>query len=194
MSKRIEREWAGRTLAIETDKVAKQADGAVLIHYGETVVLVTAVAAREVKERMDFFPLLVNYIEMTYAAGRIPGGFFKREGRPTDREVLSSRLIDRGIRPLFPKGFLNETQVVATVLSADQQNDPSILGIIGASVALQQAQHRVRANDRRAGGKAAVAGGFDQVVPAIGECGAVADPAISAAAVGQNRVPDGRCG
>jgi polyribonucleotide nucleotidyltransferase len=137
MSKKIEREWAGRTLAIETDRVAKQADGAVLVQYGETVVLVTAVAAREVKEKMDFFPLLVNYIEMTYAAGRIPGGFFKREGRPTDREVLSSRLIDRGIRPLFPKGFLNETQVVATVLSADQQNDPSILGIIGASIALQ---------------------------------------------------------
>ena len=137
MTQKVEREWAGRTLAIETDRVAKQADGAVLVHYGETVVLVTAVAVREVKEKMDFFPLLVNYIEMTYAAGRIPGGFFKREGRPTDREVLSSRLIDRGIRPLFPKGFLNETQVVATVLSADQENDPSVLGIIGASAALQ---------------------------------------------------------
>ena len=137
MHKILEREWAGRTLSIETDKIAKQADGAVLVRYGETVVLVTAVAVREVKERMDFFPLLVNYVEMTYAAGRIPGGFFKREGRPTDREVLSSRLIDRGIRPLFPKGFLNETQVVATVLSSDQQGDPSILGIIGASTALQ---------------------------------------------------------
>jgi polyribonucleotide nucleotidyltransferase len=137
MDKNVVREWAGRTLSIETEKVAKQADGAVLVRYGETVVLVTAVAAREVKEKMDFFPLLVNYVEMTYAAGRIPGGFFKREGRPTDREVLSSRLIDRGIRPLFPKGFLNETQVVATVLSSDQQSDPSILGIIGASAALQ---------------------------------------------------------
>ena len=137
MQKKIETEWAGRTLSIETEKVAKQADGAVLAHYGETVVLVTAVAVREVKEKMDFFPLLVNYVEMTYAAGRIPGGFFKREGRPTDREVLSSRLIDRGIRPLFPKGFLNETQVVATVLSSDQQIDPSILSIIGASAALQ---------------------------------------------------------
>ena len=137
MQKKIEKEWAGRTLSIETEKVAQQADGAVLVRYGETVVLVTAVAAREVKERMDFFPLLVNYVEMTYAAGRIPGGFFKREGRPTDREVLSSRLIDRGIRPLFPKGFLNETQVVATVLSSDQQSEPSILGIIGASAALQ---------------------------------------------------------
>jgi polyribonucleotide nucleotidyltransferase len=137
MYKKIEREWAGRTLTIETDKVAKQADGAVLIHYGETVVLVTAVTNREEKEGADFFPLLVNYMEMTYAAGRIPGGFFKREGRPTDREILSSRLIDRGIRPLFPKGFHNDTQVVATVLSADRQNDPSILGIIGASAALQ---------------------------------------------------------
>lgn len=137
MHKIVEREWAGRTLTIETDKIAKQADGAVLVRYGETVVLVTAVAVREVKERMDFFPLLVNYVEMTYAAGRIPGGFFKREGRPTDREVLSSRVIDRGIRPLFPKGFLNETQVVATVLSSDQQSDPAILGIIGASAALQ---------------------------------------------------------
>jgi polyribonucleotide nucleotidyltransferase len=137
MYKKIEREWAGRTLVIETDKVAKQADGAVLIHYGETVVLVTAVTNREEKEGADFFPLLVNYMEMTYAAGRIPGGFFKREGRPTDREILSSRLIDRGIRPLFPKGFHNDTQVVATVLSADRQNDPSILGIIGASAALQ---------------------------------------------------------
>jgi polyribonucleotide nucleotidyltransferase len=137
MHKKISREWAGRTLTIEADKVAKQADGAVLVHYGETIVLVTAVATREAKEGADFFPLLVNYIEMTYAAGRIPGGFFKREGRPTDREVLSSRLIDRGIRPLFPPGFHSDTQVIATVLSADQQNDPSLLGIIGASAALQ---------------------------------------------------------
>ncbi len=137
MYKKIEREWAGRTLAIEIDKVAKQADGAVLLHYGETVVLVTAVANREPKEGADFFPLLANYVEMTYAAGRIPGGFFKREGRPTDREILSSRFIDRGIRPLFPKGFRNDTQVVATVLSSDRQNDPSILGIIGASIALE---------------------------------------------------------
>jgi polyribonucleotide nucleotidyltransferase len=135
--KKIEREWAGRTLTIEIDKVAKQADGAVLVHYGETVVLVTAVANRETKEGQDFFPLLANYVEMTYAAGRIPGGFFKREGRPTEREIISSRIIDRGIRPLFPKGFRSDTQVVATVLSADRQSDPSILGIIGASLALE---------------------------------------------------------
>lgn len=136
MYRRIEREWGGRMLAVEVDKVARQADGAVLVHYGETVVLVTAVATREPKEGADFFPLMANYVEMTYAAGKIPGGFFKREGRPTDREILSSRLIDRGIRPLFPKGFCCETQVVATVLSADRQNDPAILGIIGASAAL----------------------------------------------------------
>ncbi|UCC66007.1 MAG: polyribonucleotide nucleotidyltransferase [Deltaproteobacteria bacterium] len=137
MGKRVEKEWAGRRLSIETEKVAKQADSAVLVQYGETVVLVTTVASRDTKEGTDFFPLLVNYMEMTFAGGRIPGGFFKREGRPTDREILSSRLIDRGIRPLFPKGFLSETQVIATVLSADQQNDPSVLGMIGASAALQ---------------------------------------------------------
>ncbi|MBW2038653.1 MAG: polyribonucleotide nucleotidyltransferase [Deltaproteobacteria bacterium] len=137
MKKKVDREWAGRHLSIETEGVARQADGAILVQYGETVVLVTAVSNREPREGVDFFPLTVNYIEMTYAAGRIPGGFFKREGRPTAREILSSRLIDRSIRPLFPKGFLNETQVIATVLSADQQNDPSILGMIGASAALQ---------------------------------------------------------
>ena len=137
MYTKLEQEWAGQTLVIEVERVAKQADGAVLVHYGETVVLVTAVTEREEKRDKDFFPLTVNYMEMTYAAGRIPGGFFKREGRPTEREVLSSRLIDRGIRPLFPKGIRNETQVIATVLSADRQNDPAILGIIGASAALQ---------------------------------------------------------
>jgi len=136
MENKVQREWAGRTLSIETERVAKQADGAVLAQYGETIVLVTAVADRERREGTDFFPLTVNYIEMTYAAGRIPGGFFKREGRPTTREILSSRLIDRSVRPLFPEGFLNETQLIATVLSADQQNDPSILGMIGASAAL----------------------------------------------------------
>jgi polyribonucleotide nucleotidyltransferase len=136
MGNKVQREWAERTLSIETERVAKQADGAVIAQYGETIVLVTAVADRERREGTDFFPLTVNYIEMTYAAGRIPGGFFKREGRPTTREVLSSRLIDRSIRPLFPEGFLNETQLIATVLSADQQNDPSILGMIGASAAL----------------------------------------------------------
>lgn len=129
-------EWAGRELVIETDEVARQSDGAVLVKYGETVVLVTAVSSREPKEGLDFLPLLVNYLEMTFAAGRIPGGFFKREGRPTELEILSSRLIDRSIRPLFPKGYNYDTQVIATVLSVDQENDPSFLSIIGASAAL----------------------------------------------------------
>ena len=137
MGERISIELAGRNLILETGTVACQADGSVLVTYGETVVLVTAVASKEEREEADFFPLLVNYIEMTYAAGRIPGGFFKREGRPTDQEILNSRIIDRSIRPLFPAGFLGDTQVIATVLSVDQENDPSILGIIGASAALE---------------------------------------------------------
>jgi polyribonucleotide nucleotidyltransferase len=126
----------GRTLSIETGKLAKQANGAVAIQYGETVVLVTVVCSEEERKNIDFIPLTVNYQEMTFAAGRIPGGFIKREGRPSDRETLISRLIDRPVRPLFPKGFKRETQIIATVLSADQENDPAILGMIGASAAL----------------------------------------------------------
>jgi polyribonucleotide nucleotidyltransferase len=129
-------ELGGRTLSIETGKLAKQANGAVAVQYGETIVLVTTVCSEEERKNIDFLPLTVNYLEMTFAAGRIPGGFFKREGRPSDRETLISRLIDRPIRPLFPKGFRRETQIVATVLSADQENDPAILGMIGASAAL----------------------------------------------------------
>jgi polyribonucleotide nucleotidyltransferase len=129
-------DFGGRPFSIETGKVAKQANGAVLVQYGETVVLVTAVMADKKREGIDFMPLTVHYLEMTYAAGRIPGGFFKREGRPSDRETLISRFIDRPLRPLFPKGFQNEVQIIATVLSADQDNDPSILGMIGASSAL----------------------------------------------------------
>ena len=126
----------GRPFSVETGKVAKQANGSVMVQYGETVVLVTAVTSEKKREGLDFIPLTVNYQEMTYAAGRIPGGFFKREGRPTDRETLISRFIDRPLRPLFPKGFQNEIQIIATVLSADEDNDPSILGMIGASSAL----------------------------------------------------------
>jgi polyribonucleotide nucleotidyltransferase len=129
-------EMAGRTLSIETGKLAKQANGAVAVQYEETVVLVTAVCSEEERKNIDFIPLTVNYQEMTFAAGRIPGGFIKREGRPSDRETLISRLIDRPVRPLFPKGFKRETQIIATVLSADQENDPAILGMIGASAAL----------------------------------------------------------
>jgi polyribonucleotide nucleotidyltransferase len=135
MEHSITTELAGRTLTIKTGGVAKQADGSVLVQYGDTVVLVTAVADRRPTEK-DFFPLVVNYQEMSYAAGRFPGGFFKREGRPTEREILTSRFIDRPLRPLFQKGFRNETQIIATVLSADQENDPGLLGILGASTAL----------------------------------------------------------
>ncbi len=136
MVQQFQIDFGGKPFSIETGKVAKQANGAVVVRYGETVVLVTAVSSEEKREGIDFLPLTVNYLEMTYAAGRIPGGFFKREGRPTDREILISRFIDRPLRPLFPKGFQNETQIIATVLSADSDHDPSILGMIGASTAL----------------------------------------------------------
>jgi polyribonucleotide nucleotidyltransferase len=136
MVQKLQIDFGGRPFSIETGRVAKQANGSVLVQYGETVVLVTAVTAEKRREGVDFLPLTVNYLEMTYAAGRIPGGFFKREGRPSDRETLISRFIDRPLRPLFPKGFQNEIQVIATVLSADQDNDPAILGMIGASSAL----------------------------------------------------------
>jgi polyribonucleotide nucleotidyltransferase len=136
MNQKLQIDFGGRPFSIETGKVAKQANGSVMVQYGETVVLVTAVTSEKKREGLDFIPLTVNYLEMTYAAGRIPGGFFKREGRPSDRETLISRFIDRPLRPLFPKGFQNEIQIIATVLSADQDNDPSILGMIGASSAL----------------------------------------------------------
>jgi len=128
--------WGGRRLILETGKIARQADGAVLATYGDTTVLCTAVASRQVKPGQDFFPLTVNYQEKTFAAGKIPGGFFKREGRPSEKETLTSRLIDRPIRPLFAPGFLNETQVVCTVLSHDLENDPDIVALVGASAAL----------------------------------------------------------
>jgi polyribonucleotide nucleotidyltransferase len=136
MEQKMSIEFGGRTLSIETGKIAKQANGAVAVQYGETIVLVTAVCSEEERKNIDFVPLTVNYLEMTFAAGRIPGGFFKREGRPSDRETLISRLIDRPIRPLFPKGFNRETQIIATVMSADQENDPAAMGMIGASAAL----------------------------------------------------------
>ena len=136
MNQKLQIEFGGRPFSIETGKVAKQANGSVMVQYGETVVLVTAVTSEKKREGLDFIPLTVNYLEMTYAAGKIPGGFFKREGRPSDRETLISRFIDRPLRPLLPKGFQNEIQIIATVLSADQDNDPSILAMIGASSAL----------------------------------------------------------
>ncbi|MGA1874328.1 MAG: polyribonucleotide nucleotidyltransferase [bacterium] len=136
MEKRVQAEWAKRTLTISTGLMAKQANGAVTVQYGDTVVLVTAVCEAKEREGGDFFPLTVNYLEKSYAAGKIPGGFFKREGRPTEKETLTSRLIDRPLRPLFPDGFRNEVQIIAIVLSADLENDPDILSIIGASAAL----------------------------------------------------------
>ncbi len=128
--------WGGRRLTLETGRIARQADGAVLATYGETTVLCTAVAMKQAKANQDFFPLTVNYQEKTFAAGKIPGGFFKREGRPSEKETLVSRLIDRPIRPLFVSGFRNETQVVCTVLSHDLENDPDIVALVGSSAAL----------------------------------------------------------
>ncbi|SEQ51167.1 polyribonucleotide nucleotidyltransferase [Faunimonas pinastri] len=133
---RVEIDWAGRKLVLESGKIARQADGAVLATYGETTVLATVVSAREAKPGQDFFPLTVNYQEKAYAAGRIPGGFFKREGRPSEKETLVSRLIDRPIRPLFADGYKNETQVVITVLSHDLENDPDIVAMVASSAAL----------------------------------------------------------
>ncbi|MBA4801197.1 MAG: polyribonucleotide nucleotidyltransferase [Euryhalocaulis sp.] len=129
-------EWAGRELTLETGRMARQATGAVVATYGDTKVLATVVAEPKAKEGFDFFPLTVNYIEKTYAAGKIPGGYFKREGRPTEKETLTSRLIDRPIRPLFAKGFKNDTQVMIHVLSHDLENDPDIVSLVAASAAL----------------------------------------------------------
>ncbi len=134
--KRKSIEWGGRKLTLETGRIARQADGAVLATYGETVVLATVVAEKSPKPGLDFFPLTVNYQERTYAAGKIPGGFFKREGRPSEKETLVSRLIDRPIRPLFVKGFKHETQVVITVLAHDLENDPDIVAMVATSAAL----------------------------------------------------------
>ncbi len=133
---RKEIEWGGRPLVLESGKIARQADGAVMATYGETKVLCTVVYDKAPKPGLDFFPLSVHYQEKTFAAGKIPGGFFKREGRPAEKEILTSRLIDRPIRPLFAKGFRNETQVICTVLSHDLQNDPDIVAMIGTSAAL----------------------------------------------------------
>ena len=170
---RVELDWGGRKLTLETGRVARQADGAVLATYGETTVLATVVAAKQPKEGIDFLPLTVNYTEKYYAAGKIPGGYFKREGRPTEKETLTSRLIDRPIRPLFVDGWRCDTQVIVTVLSHDMENDPDIVGDgrrLRRADALRRALHgpdrrrprrlhrrRVRAqsDDRRDDGKPA---------------------------------------
>src|SRR3982751_4419188 len=133
---RVGLDWGGRELVLETGKIARQADGAVLAKYGETTVLATVVSAKQPKEGIDFLPLTCNFQEKFYAAGRIPGGYFKREGRPTERETLVSRLIDRPIRPLFAEGYRCDTQVIVTVLSHDLENDPDIVAMVASSAAL----------------------------------------------------------
>src|SRR5499426_2141865 len=133
---RVELDWGGRKLVLETGKIARQADGAVVATYGESKVLAAVVAAKEPREGVDFLPLTVDYQEKFYAAGRIPGGYFKREGRPTEKETLVSRLIDRPVRPLFAEGWRNETQVIVTTLSHDLENDPDVLAMIASSAAL----------------------------------------------------------
>src|SRR5947209_13597847 len=136
MSHTVEIDLHGSKVSIETGKVAKQANGSVVVRSGDSVVLVTACSAEKPKPGASFFPLTVDYREYTYAAGKIPGGFIKREGRLSEKEVLTSRLIDRPIRPLFPEGFLHETQIIAMVLSADPEQDPNSLAIAGAAAAL----------------------------------------------------------
>src|ERR687889_14193 len=136
MAHAVELDLAGRTLRLETGRVAKQADGSIWASYGDTVVLATAVASQTAKPGIDFLPLTVDYQEKTYAAGKIPGGYFKREGRPSEKEVLTSRLIDRPLRPLFPEGYYFETQVITSVLSADQTGASDVVGITAASAAL----------------------------------------------------------
>jgi polyribonucleotide nucleotidyltransferase len=137
MYRKLEIQLAGRTLSLETGRLAKQSHGAVLAQYGETVVLATVVSAYQSRDKIDFLPLTVDYQEKTFAAGRIPGGFFKREGRPTEKEILTSRLIDRAMRPLFPKGYDKETQIVVNVLSIDRENDSDTLALIATSAALE---------------------------------------------------------
>src|SRR5690554_526465 len=129
-------QYGQHTVVLETGEIARQASGAVLVSIDDTVVLATVVAAKTAKSGQDFFPLTVDYVEKTYAAGRIPGGFFKREGRPSEKEILTSRLIDRPLRPLFPEGFYNEVQIVATVMSSNNEVDSDIPAMVGASAAL----------------------------------------------------------
>ena len=136
MSHTISLEINKRTLSVEVGRMAKQADGSAVVRYGDTMMLVTATSRKELKEGKDFLPLIVDYRENTYSAGKIPGGFFKREGRPSEREILMARLIDRPIRPLFPEGYFYDTQIVGLLLSADLESEPDTLGVIGASCAL----------------------------------------------------------
>src|SRR5688572_2120729 len=139
MIQRLERQFAGRTLSLEVGRMAKLAHGSCLVQFGDTVVL-CAVTVDDKPTRLPFFPLTVEYRERTYAAGKIPGGFFKREGRPSEKEILSARQVDRPIRPLFPDGFLHDTQIACFILSADQENDADVLALLGTSVALNMSK------------------------------------------------------
>ena len=139
MTKKIERQFAGRSLSLETGRMAKLAQGSCLVQFGDTVVL-CAVTVQDNPTHLPFFPLTIEYREKSYAAGKIPGGFFKREGRPGEKEILSARMIDRPIRPLFPDGFMHETQVACFILSADQENDADVIALLGASVALNMSK------------------------------------------------------
>jgi len=136
-SNKFEFEFLGKTVTIEVGRVARQANGSALVRCGDTVILVTAVVSKEAREGIDFFPLTVDYQEKFYAAGRIPGGFFKREARPSGKATLTARLIDRPVRPLFPEGFRNDLHIVATTLSVDGENEPDVWALVGASCALQ---------------------------------------------------------
>ena len=140
MEVKVQTDIGGKILSIETGKVAKQAHGAAMVRLGDTMILATVVEAKPLDEEQDFFPLLVDYREKAYAAGKIPGGFFKREGRPSEKETVSARLIDRTLRPLFPEGYFNEVQIMVMVLSSDQENDADVLGLIGASTALSMSE------------------------------------------------------
>ena len=139
MTKKIERQFAGRSQSLETGRMAKLAQGSCLVQFGDTVVL-CAVTVQDNPTHLPFFPLTIEYREKSYAAGKIPGGFFKREGRPGEKEILSARMIDRPIRPLFPDGFMHETQVACFILSADQENDADVIALLGASVALNMSK------------------------------------------------------
>ena len=150
MPEEFEVEIGGRTMRFEVGELAQQANGSVLTRYGDTTVLTTAVMAKQPREGIDFFPLLVDYEERQYAVGRIPGGWFKREGRPTEAATLAARMVDRPLRPLFPEGFRNDVQVVATVLSVETDNEPDIAALNGASAALCISVYRRRSRGRRA--------------------------------------------
>src|SRR6187551_3905707 len=175
--------FGGKELSIETGRMAKQADGSVVVRYGDTVVLVTAVASSTIRPGVDFMPLTVDYLEKTYAGGRIPGGYFKREGRMTEVEVLTSRLIDRPSRPLFPKGWRFDTQVIAMVVSTDRENASDVLAMTGASMALHLSDipwagpyAGVRVG--RINGEFVVAANRDAIVMVEGEAGEVSEEII----------------